>query len=85
MTIKKQLNLNQLRAGQTATVVQLLGGRGLAARLEAIGVRPGNKVTKVCSMLFNGPVTLKSNGTQLAIGFGMAKKVIVEVDMETSS
>ena len=85
MTQKKQLNLNQLEAGQTATVVQLLGGRGLAARLEAIGIRPGNKVTKICSMLFRGPVTLKSNGTQLAIGFGMANKIIVEVDAEISS
>ena len=85
MTPKKQLNLNQLEAGQTATVVQLLGGRGLAARLEAIGIRPGNKVTKICSMLFRGPVTLKSNGTQLAIGFGMANKIIVEVDAEISS
>jgi ferrous iron transport protein A len=82
MTIKKQLNLNQLGDGQTGTVVQLLGGRGFIARLEAIGIRPGNKVTKVCSMLFKGPVTLKSNGTQVALGFGMANKVIVEVDTE---
>jgi ferrous iron transport protein A len=85
MTIKKQLNLNQLEDGQTGTVIQLLGGRSFIARLEAIGIRPGNKVTKVCSMLFKGPVTLKSNGTQVALGFGMANKVIVEVEMEITS
>jgi ferrous iron transport protein A len=82
MTIKKQLNLNQLGDGQTATIVQLAGGKGFIARLEAIGIRPGNEVTKVCSMLFKGPVTLKSNGTKVAIGFGMANKVIVEVEAE---
>jgi ferrous iron transport protein A len=79
---KKQVSLNQLGDGQTGTVAHLLGGRGFIARLEAIGIRPGNKVTKVCSMLFKGPVTLKSNGTQVAIGFGMANKIIVEVDAE---
>ena len=85
MTVRKQLNLNQLGPGQTGTVVEIRGGRGLTARLEAMGIRPGKQVTKVSSMLFRGPVTLRSNGTQVALGFGMANKVIVEVEAETPS
>ncbi len=83
MTARKQLNLNQLGPGQTGMVVEIRGGRGLVARLEAMGIRPGKQVTKVSSMLFRGPVTLRSNGTQVALGFGMANKVIVEVEAET--
>ncbi len=83
MTDKKQLTLNQLGTGQSGAVVQILGGRGLSARLEAIGIRPGKKVTKVSSMLFKGPVTLRLNGAQIAVGFGMANKVMVEVEADT--
>jgi ferrous iron transport protein A len=45
-----------------------------------MGIRPGRKITKVGSMLFRGPVTLKIDHTQIAIGFGMANKIVVEVD-----
>jgi len=70
-----------MEAGQTGTVIQILGGRGLSRRLEAMGIRPGKKVTKISSMLFRGPVTLRTNQTQVAIGFGMASKIMVEVDI----
>ena len=82
MTDKRKLTLNQLGAGQTGTIIQVLGGKGLATRLDAMGIRPGKKVTKVSSMLFKGPVTLRFNGAQIAIGFGMANKVVVEVEAD---
>jgi len=72
-----------MAAGQTGTVIQILGGRGLAQRLEAIGIRAGKKITKISSMLFRGPVTLRVDQTQAAIGFGMANKILVEIDTST--
>jgi len=48
-------------------------------RLEALGIRPGKKVTKISSMLFRGPVTLRVDNAQVAVGFGMADRVVVEV------
>jgi ferrous iron transport protein A len=75
-----KLSLGQMEAGQTGTVVQILGGRGLTLRLEALGIRPGRVVTKTSSMFFRGPVTLRANHTQVAIGFGMANKILVEID-----
>jgi len=100
MPRKIQLTLNQMEAGQTGTVVQVLGapgfvgrrGRGFmrhrstgfaGRRLEALGIRPGMKVTKISSMLFRGPVTLRVGNAQVAIGFGMANRIIVEVDVAT--
>ncbi|GAI06854.1 unnamed protein product [marine sediment metagenome] len=74
-----QLTLRQMEIGQTGTVIGILGGRGLMRRLEALGIRPGKKVTKVSSTLFRGPVTLRVDNAQLAIGFGMANRIIVEV------
>lgn len=76
----EQVTLAEMRTGQTGTVVGVLGGHGLIRRLDALGIRPGKKVTKISSVLFHGPVTLKVNNAQVAVGFGMAKKIIVEVD-----
>ncbi|MCX6009409.1 MAG: FeoA family protein [Chloroflexi bacterium] len=75
-----QLTLGQMEAGQTGTIIQILGGRGLTQRLEALGIRQGKKVTKIGSMLFRGPVTLRVNHAQVALGFGMANKILIEID-----
>jgi len=80
MSENMQLTLSQMEAGQTGTVVQILGGWGLTRRLEALGIRPGKKVTKISTMLFHGPITLRADHTQVAVGFGMANKILVEID-----
>ena len=84
MPQKMQLTVGQMEAGQTGTVVQVLGGRGLVRRLEAMGIRPGKRVTKVSAMFFRGPVALEVDNSRLAIGFGMANKIMVEVNTATS-
>jgi ferrous iron transport protein A len=75
-----QLTLAEMKTGQTGTVVGVLGGHGLIRRLDALGIRSGKKVTKLSSTLFRGPVILRVNNAQVAVGFGMAKKIIVELD-----
>jgi ferrous iron transport protein A len=75
-----QLTLAEMKTGQTGIVVEVLGGHGLIRRLDALGIRPGRKVTKLSSALFRGPVMLRVNSTQVAVGFGMARKIIVEAE-----
>lgn len=77
---KEQFTLIQMRRGQRATVLQIKGGRGLVNRLNALGILPGKKITKVSAMLMRGPVTIEVDRAQLAIGFGMANKIIVKLD-----
>jgi len=76
----EQVTLAEMKTGQTGTVVGVLGGPGFIRRLDALGIRPGKKVTKLSSTLFRGPVMLRVNNTQVAVGFGMARKIIVEAD-----
>ena len=83
MSRKILITLAQMEAGQTGTVIQIIGGRGLIRRLEALGIRPGKKVTKINSALFRGPITLRVDQTQAAVGFGMANKILVEIDIST--
>ena len=75
----KLVTLRQMQPGQNGKVVQVQGGYGLVNRLSALGIRPGKRLTKVSSMLMRGPVTIQLGNTQVAIGFGMANKIIVEL------
>ena len=77
-----RITLVQMGRGQSGTVVEVLGGRGLVRRLDALDIRPGKRVTKISSAFLRGPVTLRVDGAQVAIGFGMAGRIVVEVDKE---
>ena len=76
----KQTSLALMRSGQSGTVVQIQGGHDLVSRLSALGIRPGKKITKISSMLMRGPITIQVDRAQVALGFGMAKKILVELD-----
>jgi ferrous iron transport protein A len=77
----KQVTAARMRAGESGVVVRIAGGHGLIRRLEALGIRPGKRITKVSSMFRRGPVTIRAGHTQVALGFGMADKI--EVDLDT--
>jgi len=83
MPEEKPMTLTQMRSGQSGRVVQIHGGQGLVNRLGVLGIRPGRKITKVSAMLMQGPVTIEVDRTQVAIGFGMARRIIVEPGQTT--
>jgi len=74
--------LTQLEEGEGGLVVEINGGYGLVRRLESLGIRVGKKVTKVSAQLMRGPVTVRIGNSHVAIGFGMAKKIFVEIENE---
>lgn len=78
--VNKQTTLARMSSGQAGTVIQITGGQHLTQRLQALGIRHGKRITKVSSMFGHGPVTVQIDNTQIAVGFGMAGKIIVEVD-----
>jgi ferrous iron transport protein A len=80
MSDRKQITLTRMQSGQSGTVVQIQGGHGIVSRLNSLGIMPGKKITKVSSMLMRGPVTIEVDRVQVAIGFGMANRVIVKPD-----
>ena len=76
----KQATLARMQTGQSGVVVQIQGGHGLVNRLNALGIRSGKRITKLSSMIMRGPVTIQVDRAQVAIGFGMARRIIVELD-----
>jgi DtxR family Mn-dependent transcriptional regulator len=45
-----------------------------------MGLTPGAQVTVVKSAPFHGPLEVLVRGSRLALGRGMAEKIVVEVD-----
>ncbi|MBN2145680.1 MAG: ferrous iron transport protein A [Candidatus Aureabacteria bacterium] len=73
-------NLTEMRAGEAGVIIEFTGGHKMASRLQSMGMRPGKKIIKVSSHFWQGPQTVEIENIQLAIGFGMAKKIFVKVE-----
>lgn len=86
--MKKHVNtrrLNTIAAGEKGTVVGLFGGRQFQDRLVSMGIHVGCEIEVLHSSDSQGGPTLVSAGeTRLAIGQGMADKVLVAVDTQNN-
>ncbi|MBN2097735.1 MAG: ferrous iron transport protein A [Candidatus Omnitrophica bacterium] len=74
------IDLTKIKPGASGTVVSLQGGRGFTLRLTNLGIRPGVKITKLNAHFWRGPITVRLGRANLALGFGMASKIMVELD-----
>ncbi len=72
------MDVSELKSGEKARVIDVMGGWGLLRKLDALGIRVGSEIIQISSQIFRGPVIIKVGDTEVAIGFGMAKKIIVE-------
>lgn len=76
--------LTDMETGQSGKIVAVLGGYILTTRLDSLGIRKGQKITKISSSLMRGPVVIQVGTMQTAIGFGMAHKIEVEISPYSS-
>jgi len=83
--------LSELRPGETGVIVSIEAlttrhghhgrrGWGFRRRLEDMGLTPGTRVMIVKSAPFHGPIEVYVRGSRLAIGRGMADRVLVSVE-----
>ena len=70
--------LDKVAKGSKGRVVDITGGRRVLAKLSAQGIVAGAVIEKT-SELRGGPVLVKVGGSQVAIGRGLARRVLVEV------
>ena len=88
-----ELHLSDLKDGESGIVISIETGRGrgkrgtkqadrgwgFRKRLEDMGLTPGTEVTVMRSAPFSGPLEIHVRGSRLAIGRGMAQRILVEV------
>lgn len=71
------LPLGFLPTGRDATVKDVLGGFGLRRKLTDLGLVRG-RLIRVVQNDFAGPIIISVGDGRLALGRGMAQKVMVE-------
>jgi ferrous iron transport protein A len=74
------ITLTKMRSGHSGAVAEIRGGFGLIARLNSLGIMPGKRITKISAMMGQGPVTIEVDRVQVAIGFGMASRIMVKLN-----
>lgn len=75
----KKTSLGQIKANHKVKVLEILGGTNLQNRLMNMGLYKGKEVTKLSHIGLRGPVVIKLGRSILALGHGVAAKIIVEV------
>ncbi len=80
MTVKTRLPLSKMKNSQSGTVIAINGGRAICSKLGALGIQPGVKIVKKSRLIGSGPVVVSVGNTDIAIGYGMATRILVELD-----
>lgn len=73
------MTLEQIQTRRAARVVAIEGGSGVRSHLNTLGIHVGDQLTVVERAPFRGPVLVEAHGVRLALGRGVARKVMVEL------
>jgi len=74
-----QISIINLKPGQEAKIILIAGGRRAIQRLADLGLTPKTKIKLLQKAPIFGTVEIEVRGSKLALGRGIASKVIVEV------
>jgi len=72
----RNLPLSAVSAGKEVTLISISGGKGLKIKLIGMGLKEGMRIRVLHTRGFGRCVILAGN-TRLAIGRGMAQKILV--------
>ena len=76
--IEDTVSLADLPQGEKCTIVIAAGGHGMVRRLAEMGLTPGTEVRVVRSAPMHGPIEVSVRGVSLALGRGIASRVLVK-------
>ena len=69
--------LTELKRGETAEIIAVDGGLAMQQRLNSLGIVQGKIIKKLSTLRMGGPVVLLIDRAQVAIGKGMAKRIVI--------
>lgn len=73
------VNLVDMKPGQIGVISSMQGGQLFKEKLGQMGLRQGKEIKKVSSVFSHGPVTICIDNFQVAVGYGKAVRIMVEV------
>jgi len=75
------MSLTMAKAGERVVIREIAGGRKKQARLTDMGLRPGDLI-KIINNAGRGRIILAQGPTRLAIGRGIAEKIMVSISAQ---
>jgi len=72
------MTLDQIIENRKAKVLDIQGGHGVRKRLSQMGIHPGDIITILRFGALRGPILVEVHGSQVALGRGIASRIIVE-------
>lgn len=75
----KRINLVQMKVKEKGKIVQIEGGANIEKRLSNMGIAVNKPVEKLSGFMLRGPVAIKVNRSIVALGYGTASKIWVEL------
>jgi Fe2+ transport system protein FeoA len=77
----KIVSLSFLKEGESGVVFNFKGGEKFRKKLDSLGIRKNKRIKKVSDMVLRGPITIQiENSSRIAIGRGMAEKIMVRIN-----
>jgi len=73
-------NLLQISPGTSVRVIKFNGGKDLHSKLVQFGIHPGDCLRLLRKAPLGGPLLIECNEREIALGRGVAEKVVVEID-----
>ena len=70
--------LTELDPNEEAEVVNINGGWVMKTRLKDLGILEGQRIKRISRVGLGGPVIILVNRAQVAIGAGMASRIMVK-------
>lgn len=72
-----KIPLTELSLNTQAKVAHIIAGRNASQRLSGLGITIGTPIKILSQAPFKGPLQIEIRNTRLAIGRGLAQKIIV--------
>ena len=73
-----EIPLHHLSVGSTARIQNFHGSKNLSTKLRQYGLFIGDQVRLLRMAPFKGPILIEVNGREIALGYGIAAKIMVE-------
>ena len=72
-------SLTEINAGKEVEISHINGGWIMQARLKEMGIAVGQRIKKISRVGVRGPVIILVDRAQVAVGAGMACRILVKV------
>ncbi|MDD5668945.1 MAG: FeoA family protein [Candidatus Omnitrophica bacterium] len=76
----KKISLTHMKPNHKGAVLEIAGCLSLENKLASMGIYKGKDIIKLSHIGLQGPVVIKSGRSIIALGHGIAAKIIIGIE-----